>query len=143
MRPDTQAVVAPLRRLFWSLYGWYVWNRQPDPRSQAVIHRIVDLLAARRRGNGEHVLDAGCGTGDFTVRLAQAGFQVTGIDYAAGMLVRARSKLALAPEGAVSLRMASLDRPLPFRDGRFDHSILVRGCYALAADRASGRDAGA
>jgi ubiquinone/menaquinone biosynthesis C-methylase UbiE len=131
MRPD----VAPLRRLFWSVYGRYVWDRQAAARSQATIQRIADLLVARRRHERERVLDAGCGTGDYTGTLARAGFQVTGIDYASGMLRRARSKLALTPAGSVSLRMASLDRPLPFQDASFDHCILVSVLQAVVEPR--------
>jgi ubiquinone/menaquinone biosynthesis C-methylase UbiE len=134
MRPD-HACVAPLRRLFWSVYGRYVWDRRPTARSQAAVRRVVGLLETRRSHEGEHVLDAGCGTGEYTVGLTRAGFQVTGIDYAAGMLTRARSKLALTPAGSVALRMASLDRPLPFDDASFDHSILISVLQAVAEPR--------
>ena len=121
-----------LRRLSWSVYGRHVYDRQAATRSRATIQRIADLLVGRRRHEGERVLDAGCGTGEYTVRLALAGFRVTGIDYAPGMLSRARSKLALTPEESVSLRMASLDRPLPFPDASFEHCILVSVLRAVA-----------
>lgn len=126
------ARVVPLRRLFWSVYGRYVYDRRPAARSRATIERVVDLLRARNGRAGVQVLDAGCGTGEYTVGLARAGFRVTGIDYAAGMLTRARSKLATTPKGSVSLRMASLDRPLPFGDAAFDHAILVSVLQAVA-----------
>lgn len=47
---------------------------------------IVAELGARR------VLDIGCGTGSFAVRLAARGLDVTGVDPAAASLVIARSK---------------------------------------------------
>ncbi|MGX4735879.1 class I SAM-dependent methyltransferase [Kitasatospora griseola] len=40
------------------------------------------------------VLDAGCGTGSLSRLLAEAGHRVTGVDLAAGMVERARAKLA-------------------------------------------------
>ncbi|MFF2626951.1 class I SAM-dependent methyltransferase [Kitasatospora griseola] len=40
------------------------------------------------------VLDAGCGTGSLSRLLAAAGHRVTGVDLAAGMVERARAKLA-------------------------------------------------
>lgn len=124
-----------LRRQFWSVYGRYVWDRQAAGRSQATIQHVVDLLIDRRQRDDERVLDAGCGTGEYTVRLAEAGFRVTGIDYAPGMLNRARARLAHVPEGSVSLRMASLDRPLPFPDGSFEHAILVSVLQAVTEPR--------
>ena len=131
MRFD-HTMAVPLRRLFWSVYGRHVYDRRPAARSRATIERVVDLLQARTRRVGEQVLDAGCGTGEYTVGLARAGFRVTGIDYAAGMLTRARSKLATVPNGTVSLRMASLDRPLSFGNAGFDHAILVSVLQAVA-----------
>ena len=68
------------RRLFWSLYGRFVWDAQNASIKESQVQRIVQLLADRRLKPGEHVLDAGCGTGDYAVALAQAGFRVTGID---------------------------------------------------------------
>jgi SAM-dependent methyltransferase len=41
---------------------------------------------------GEPVLELGCGTGQLTLALAEAGIDVTGIDVAAPMLERARQK---------------------------------------------------
>lgn len=42
----------------------------------------------------QRVLDIGCGTGRHTLRLAQAGNRVTGMDLSPGMLAVARRKLA-------------------------------------------------
>ena len=41
---------------------------------------------------GMHVLDAGCGTGNFSIKLAQAGCRVTGIDISDEMLEIAKKK---------------------------------------------------
>jgi malonyl-CoA O-methyltransferase len=43
---------------------------------------------------GRRVLELGCGTGRHTIRLAQAGNSVTGLDLSPGMLTEARRKLA-------------------------------------------------
>jgi SAM-dependent methyltransferase len=48
---------------------------------------------------GGPILELACGTGRVSLALAKAGFQVTGIDNAAGMLQEAREKVKLdAPE---------------------------------------------
>jgi SAM-dependent methyltransferase len=45
---------------------------------------------------GKSTLELACGTGRITIALAKAGFKVTGIDYAAGMLKEAQEKSAKA-----------------------------------------------
>ena len=45
---------------------------------------------------GKSILELACGTGRITIALAKAGFEVTGIDYADGMLQEAREKSAKA-----------------------------------------------
>ena len=65
------------------------------------------------------VLDVGCGTGRHSVRMAQEGAVVTGVDFSEGMLERARGK---AREGGVEVEFVRHDigGRLPFEDGAFD-----------------------
>ncbi len=51
--------------------------------------RAVRELAIKK---GERVLDLCCGTGDLSQEFCRAGAQVTGVDFAAGMLSLARKK---------------------------------------------------
>ena len=92
-RCRTERVRRRLQQAFWSLYGRFVWDAEQPSWRQAQIERVVDILASRRTRPAECVLDAGCGTGNYAIALAQAGFQVLGIDYAAGMLASAQAKL--------------------------------------------------
>lgn len=138
-------IAARLRRQFWSGYGRYIWDRQRSAQTEALVRWVVGLVEGRARAVGERVLDAGCGTGDYAIALGQAGFQVTGIDFAPGMLARAQSKLRRSNlgrvrEGAVSLRQASLDRRLPFPDASFDQAILVSVLQAVAEPSATLRE---
>jgi len=63
-----------------------------------------------------HVLDAGCGTGQYTAWLADQGFAVTGVDASAEMLAHARDRV---PD-AVEVLQADLATDLPFDEEVFD-----------------------
>lgn len=76
--------------------GWY----------DTKLGRFVDVVETRlafdllKPENEQRILDAGCGTGNFTLKLAHIGCVVTGIDVSAEMLNVARNKarsLALEP----------------------------------------------
>lgn len=59
---------------------------------------------------GGSLLELGCGTGRLLIPLAQAGFEVTGVDRSAPMLARARQKIAsLSPEVASRIILIQSD----------------------------------
>jgi ubiquinone/menaquinone biosynthesis C-methylase UbiE len=64
---------------------------------------------------GDRALDVGCGTGEFTAALAEAGARATGVEVAEAALARARSR---HPE--LDFRLVPIDGPLPFEDGSFE-----------------------
>jgi ubiquinone/menaquinone biosynthesis C-methylase UbiE len=64
---------------------------------------------------GDRALDLGCGTGDFTALLAQAGAHALGVDVAEAALARAR-----AQHPRLDFRLIPIDAPLPFDDNSFD-----------------------
>lgn len=63
---------------------------------------------------GAPVLDAGCGSGEFTAFLAGLGFTVTGVDISAAAVDRAKQRYP-----AARLEVASLEAGLPFADEEF------------------------
>lgn len=75
---------------------------------------LTQLLGECR---GLRVADIGCGTGRWSLRLAAAGNEVTGVDFSSGMLDVLRAK----PEAA-QLRLVEHDlrEPLPLDDASFD-----------------------
>jgi ubiquinone/menaquinone biosynthesis C-methylase UbiE len=114
-----------LQQAFWSLYGRFVWDAEQPSWRQAQIERVVGILASRQAHPGERVLDAGCGTGNYALALARAGFAVVGIDYAAGMLASARAKLTDHLDGNISFPRMDLDHRLDLADASFDHVINI------------------
>jgi ubiquinone/menaquinone biosynthesis C-methylase UbiE len=75
--------------------------------------------------NGLRVLDVGCGTGRHTIRLAQSGSEVIGLDFSEGMLAKAREK---AGTGAARFIQHDIATRLPFDPGTFDRVLC---CLAL------------
>ena len=91
-----------------------LWQRLPadlEPPSYGVRSRF--LLAEVRAG--DRALDLGCGTGEFTAALAQAGAVVVGVDVADAAIERARAR-----HPGLDFRLVPIDGPLPFEDSSFD-----------------------
>jgi ubiquinone/menaquinone biosynthesis C-methylase UbiE len=64
---------------------------------------------------GDRALDVGCGTGEFTAALAQAGARPIGVDVADAALERARAR-----HPGLDFRLVPFDGPLPFEDNSFE-----------------------
>jgi len=82
---------------------------------QELINRFVDPSPEDR------ILDAGCGTGIFTVDFLKAGAKVTGLDISRGMLLYAVTTLNTLPFRAVQGNMLKL----PFPDSVFDKTVSI------------------
>ena len=79
---------------------------------------LLDLL---RPEHGELILDAGCGTGIFTLDILSYGSQVVGLDISLPMLMRAREKLMGYPFQIVLGDILKL----PFLQNSFDRVVSV------------------
>jgi ubiquinone/menaquinone biosynthesis C-methylase UbiE len=91
--------------------------------------RFVDEIETRAvlkhlEGAGKiRVLDVGCGTGNYAIKLAQMGFEVVGVDKSTEMLKIARQKVK---ESGLSVELILCDaRHLPFANEEFDAVISV------------------
>ena len=62
-----------------------------DQRHSYVYQYGADLVPLLAPQAGERILDAGCGTGQLTARIAEAGAEVHGIDHSAEMIEKARA----------------------------------------------------
>jgi ubiquinone/menaquinone biosynthesis C-methylase UbiE len=103
------------------------WPEKYDQWFDTPIGRLVReyegrlLLDMALPEQGELILDAGCGTGIFTLDLLSAGSRVIGLELSLPMLRRAGLKAAAAPFQMVQGDM----RRLPFADNSFDKTISV------------------
>jgi 2-polyprenyl-3-methyl-5-hydroxy-6-metoxy-1,4-benzoquinol methylase len=90
------------RLLFWLFYrlGTPPWEAHPLPQ------RLLELVEGPSALPPDKALDAGCGTGDTSIYLAQHGWDVTAFDFVRVALDRARAKAAAA---GVSIRAIQAD----------------------------------
>lgn len=93
--------------------------QQPDKNSSELGLEFAPRKALLKRAlrdipQGSLVLDAGCGTGEFSGYLAEMGFSVTGVDISSNAVRFAQKKY---PE--VRFQTAALEAGLPFKDASF------------------------
>jgi ubiquinone/menaquinone biosynthesis C-methylase UbiE len=79
------------------------------------------LLEMLMPAPGERILDAGCGTGVFTIDMLSAGAHIVGLELSLPMLRWAGKKLQAQPFQIVQGNMKNL----PFADNAFDKAISV------------------
>jgi len=114
---------------FWDAYA-SAYDRLPSALPS--YGRTVQLLCDRAEQlipAGSHLLDVGCGTGNYMAELASRGFLVTGVDGSDAMLARAKTKSA----ASATLLRADLEQPLPFADSSFDAVVSVMVMYAMTS----------
>ncbi len=103
------------------------WPEKYDQWFETPIGRLIKkyeselVLEMLRPGQGERILDAGCGTGVFTLDVLAAGARVVGLELSLPMLFRAGTKLRGHPFHMVRGDM----RKLPFADNAFDKTVSV------------------
>src|SRR5260370_41271173 len=97
--------------LYDEIGGSYDVTRRPEPY---IVSRLLHHLMPRA---GALFLDLGCGTGNYTASLANAGVRIFGYDASTTMINRARSK-----SGAVQWLGGNAES-LPFADGSFGGTV--------------------
>lgn len=94
-----------------------------DAAEQALLFPLLDLRPGLR------VADLGCGTGTYTVLMANANCRAVGVDISPAMLAVARGKNP--QRGSVEWVEADIEH-LPFPDARF-HRVLVHVTLEFAS----------
>ncbi len=91
-----------------------LWRELPDELAPPDFERRRRFLLSAAVA-GQRALDLGCGTGDFTAVLAEAGARVIGCDVARAAVERARTR-----HPGLDFRLAPIDGPLPLADNSFE-----------------------
>jgi SAM-dependent methyltransferase len=117
------------QRLFRILYrfGFIPWDGHPLPMS------LTDLVEGDGSVSAGTALDLGCGTGDNSIYLAKHGWQVTGVDFVAKPLDKARAKAA-ANQVAVRFAQADVTRLSSEGIGADFALIVDNGCLHGMSD---------
>ena len=120
--------------LFKTFYrlGFVPWDGHPLAKS------LKDLIEGGGALAPGTALDLGCGTGDTSIYLANHGWQVTGVDFVAKAVDKARAK-AEADKVAVNFAMADVTRLSSEGVGSNFSLIVDNGC--LHGMSAEARDA--
>ena len=114
-----------LRRITFSL--WYYFN--PPWDSGISPPELLDLIAENPPGKA---IDIGCGTGTNVITLAQAGWSVTGVDFAPRAIQIAKRKTSKAGiQAELHVRDAT---KLAGIDGPFDLALDM-GCFHSLGDK--------
>ncbi|MGP4100124.1 class I SAM-dependent methyltransferase [Nonomuraea sp. KM90] len=117
-----QPIVNTAQAKAWNGYEGEHWAANHD-RYDAVNSGFNGvLLDAAEIGDGDRVLDIGCGTGQIARLAARRARQAVGVDLSEPMLARARS--TAAAEGIRNVRFESGDvQVYPFSAGSFDVAV--------------------
>lgn len=103
------------------------WPERYDAWFTTPIGRLVRQVEGRlvnellQPSPGENILDAGCGTGVFTMDILKAGCQVTGLDISLPMLLGAIKRCSGYRFSPVRADLCHL----PFKDSSFDKAVSV------------------
>lgn len=96
------------------------WSQTYDETRGVSPSVLGPVLEALGPPDYRSILDIGGGTGNYSVALGEAGFQVIHCDPSAGMVQRASSKAEI-PDAVVAGGQA-----LPFADGTFDCAVAIK-----------------
>jgi ubiquinone/menaquinone biosynthesis C-methylase UbiE len=100
-----------------------IYKRQGEVQSK-VLPVVVDAARLFQDKNCRKILDLGCGTGRHTIYLAQAGFQVWGVDSSDSALDITAKKASELELGNIELENQDMLQ-LSFPDGDFDGVLCI------------------
>lgn len=114
---------------YGTLYD-YIFDRFPPyQRLRSEVLELVATEAADQRA-GVRVLDIGCGPGNFSLMLAEAGFSVIGVDAYGPLISLAQEKRRAQRLANLAFKHGDLVQGELFAPAQFDQVINVHFLYA-------------
>jgi len=115
-------------KFFNGLYGYVEPNVFDDARTAEQARMVNRLIGVRK---GQRVLDVPCGSGRLLIPMARTGVAMTGVDFVARSLRRARRH---ARREGLDVRLVCRDmRNITFR-GEFDAAVNWGGSFGYFSD---------
>ena len=111
------------------VYDYIFEQFMPYRRLQRDVLALVQEQAPADRGS-VRVLDIGCGPGNFSLMLAEAGFTVIGVDAYDPLISLAQEKRRAQRRSNLAFKHGDIVKDAPFRPEQFDHVINVHFLYA-------------
>ena len=119
-----------LDKVFWGAYTRYGEGQDTTGVEKARVEEVLRRLEEFGATPPQSVLDAGCNNGNYTLALAIAGFDATGVDFAPGLLSAARRRAEELKVPATFGKM-DLDSVFWYADGEFDNAICTSVLHAV------------
>jgi len=133
MRAVVRALQWGLDRMLSVGYGVVydaIFERFPPYQDlQAEVLELVEKSAPDAPRRDVHVLDVGCGPGNFTFVLAEAGFSTIGLEAYAALVELAREKRRAKRLANLAFRHGELAEGAGGRDASFDVVVSIHGLY--------------
>ncbi|HDQ26220.1 MAG TPA: SAM-dependent methyltransferase [bacterium] len=119
-----------LEKALWSVYAVFYddMTRFYAPYRR-LLKRISGIIRLNASKKNTVVLDAGCGTGEFSVEMAKNGWSVYAFDNSAAMLGIFRRKAAGLKN--INIKNADLEKSFPYKNGFFDIVLNVHSLFML------------